>query len=34
MEKKNVKRNNVYSNIAKKVVGVVNKVDNKATKEQ
>ncbi len=31
---KNIKRNNIYSNIAKKVVGVVNKVDNKTTKEQ
>jgi hypothetical protein len=32
--KKSVKRSNVYSNVAKKVVGVRNKVDNKATKEQ
>jgi hypothetical protein len=34
MEKMNVKRSNVYSNVAKKVAGVRNKVNNKATKEQ
>jgi hypothetical protein len=34
MEKKNIKRSNVYSNVVKKVAGVRNKVDNKATKEQ
>jgi hypothetical protein len=34
MEKKDVKRSNVYSNVAKKVVGVRNKVNNKATKEE
>jgi hypothetical protein len=33
MEKKNIKKSNVYNNVAKKVVGVVNKTDNKATKE-
>jgi hypothetical protein len=33
-EKKNVKRSNVYNNIAKKVAGVKNKTDNKATKDQ
>jgi hypothetical protein len=34
MKKRNIKRSNVYSNIAKKVVGVKNKANNKATKDQ
>jgi len=32
--KKNIKGSNVYSNIAKKVVGIKNKTYTKATKDQ